>query len=601
MTEKQFIEKNKFDWKNLEDIIASDNRDPEELHQLFVKVSGDLSYAQTYFSRRSIRWYLNTLVNSVFDSMRIKPKVNLFNSFSRFYGFTLPNVIIKHKYSFIVAFLIFGISLIIGIYSTIVDPEFPKIILGRDYVAMTEENISKGDPMAVYKSGTRYGSFFGITLNNVMVAMRTYVFGIFAAIGSLFIMIYNGIMVGAFQTFFFNKHLLTTSMLTIWIHGTIEISSIIIAGAAGLILGKSLIFPKTFNRLQSLRIGAVESVYVILSTIPLFIVAGFFEGYVTPQTDLPNIIKLGIIIVSAIFIISIYIIRPIIHYRSGLYNVNEVSLKYGYKNKSEKINEYSVFKNSMVFISKNIGNLVQYIFIPISLFIIIAYYWLIKMRAPYIEMNEFFVMELNYENGGIGFLLIEFLIQFYFYGTFMSIIKNKSISLLGIFKLIKEHFISISIFSLLTVGLNCITNEWVSFFAFVLFPWAMMTIYFKEADNEESKLSYLFGSIKESLSLWGSMLLTVFILIMLISPMHSLINLAVKEFGGQFLSWHEIFKDYNLKNLYIEEIFVQFFGCAFSIFFFVILHFRYDQILNKKYSNDLIDKINSFGESTSIA
>lgn len=600
MTEKQFIEKNKADWKNLEDIISSDDRDPEELHQLFVKVSGDLSYAQTYFPRRSIKWYLNSLVNSVFDSMRIKPKISLFNSLSRFYGFTLPNVIIKHKYSFIVAFLIFIASLIIGIYSTIEDPEFPKLILGRNYVSMTEENISKGDPMAVYKSGSRYGSFIGITLNNVMVALHTYVFGIFAAIGSLFIMIYNGIMVGAFQTFFFNKQLLATSMLSIWIHGTIEISSIIIAGAAGLILGKSLIFPKTFDRLQSLRIGAVESVYVILSTIPLFVLAGFFEGYVTPQTDLPNEIKFGIIFLSAVFMISIYILRPIIHYRSGLYNVNEVSLKFGYKNKSEKIYDDSVFKNTMAFMSNNLGNLFAYILIPLSIFSIISYYWLVKIRAPYLLVEDFIPIELNYETGGIGFLMIDYITSFYFFGVFITILNQSSVTFGGIVKTIKNHFISISFFSIIGTALLTIESPWILMAVLIFFPWSMMVIYAKEAKDEVSNLSYLIASIKESFNLWGHMFVTILLLTFAVIPLMQLLDLAIKEFGGRYLSWHDLFEDHKLKTIFIETIFDHFFGLIFSIFFFLILYYKYDRILNKKYSNDLIDKINNFGESTSI-
>ena len=105
--------------------------------------------------------------------------------------------------------------------------------MGDAYVNMTEQNISNNDPMGVYKSHRQIDMFFGITFNNIRVSFVVFAAGIFLSLGTVFSLFRNGVMLGAFQYFFFKKGLLVTSILTIWIHGAIEISSIVIAGAAG--------------------------------------------------------------------------------------------------------------------------------------------------------------------------------------------------------------------------------------------------------------------------------------------------------------------------------------------------------------------------------
>ncbi|MBK6499876.1 MAG: stage II sporulation protein M [Saprospiraceae bacterium] len=140
--------------------------------------------------------------------------------------------------------------------------------------------------------------------------MVTFVFGIFTSLGTGLILLYNGIMLGAFFYFFYNKGLLVTALLTVWIHGTIEISSIIIAGAAGIIMGNSILRPGSYTRTQSLTKGAREAFLVIASTIPMFIIAGFLESFVTRHNDMPAILSLLIIGVSLGLILWVYVINP---------------------------------------------------------------------------------------------------------------------------------------------------------------------------------------------------------------------------------------------------------------------------------------------------
>jgi uncharacterized membrane protein SpoIIM required for sporulation len=117
-------------------------------------------------------------------------------------------------------------------------------------------------------------------------------------------------MLGAFEGFFAQHILLGESLLAVFLHGTLEISAIIVAGAAGLALGNSWLFPKTYSRIVSLRRGSRRGLKIVVGTVPLFIVAGFIEGFVTRHTELPDMLRGGFILLSLSFVIFYYIIYP---------------------------------------------------------------------------------------------------------------------------------------------------------------------------------------------------------------------------------------------------------------------------------------------------
>jgi len=117
-------------------------------------------------------------------------------------------------------------------------------------------------------------------------------------------------MLGAFEYFFFSRGLGVQSILVIWIHGTIEISSIIIAGAAGLVLGNSLLFPGTYTRIESLKRGAKDGMKMAVGLVPLFIIAAFFESFVTRHTEMPVWLSITILAASASFIVWYVILYP---------------------------------------------------------------------------------------------------------------------------------------------------------------------------------------------------------------------------------------------------------------------------------------------------
>lgn len=309
MRETQFIKQNKDKWQEFETVLDSKQKDPEKLKELFVQITDDLSYSRTFYTNRSVRVYLNSLAQRIFFQL-YKSRKSHGRRLLSFWTDELPQLIYESRKAFRLSFLIFLLACLIGGLSSAMDPEFATVILGEDYVEMTLENIESGDPMAVYKQRGEFGMSMGITLNNLFVAFLTFVMGAFYMVGSMVFLLRNGIMLGAFQYFFIERGLFWDSFLTIWIHGTLEISAIIIAGAAGLTMGRGLVVPGTYSRMQAFQRSARRGVKIMVGIVPIIIMAGFIEGYLTRHTDTPEVLRGLFILVCLLFVLLYFVWYP---------------------------------------------------------------------------------------------------------------------------------------------------------------------------------------------------------------------------------------------------------------------------------------------------
>src|SRR5690606_28569006 len=105
------------------------------------------------------------------------------NSIIHFWKTDFPLFFYQYHKTFFYSFLIFAVSIFIGTLSSLNDYSFVRLIMGDNYVNLTLENIAKGEPTAIYKSGSQIGSFLGITINNIRVAFLAYAFGVITSVG----------------------------------------------------------------------------------------------------------------------------------------------------------------------------------------------------------------------------------------------------------------------------------------------------------------------------------------------------------------------------------------------------------------------------------
>lgn len=321
MREALFIKRNAKKWEQFQ---KEPSENPDEQSDRFITTLDDLAYSRTYYPQSKVTRWINAIAVSIYQQIYPSKKQPL-NRLLTFWSQEVPLVIYKHRRVLWFTLFYFSACVAIGFLSSSTDANFVKGILGEEYVAMTEENISKGDPFGVYRDNDRFGMFIRIAINNIRVSFLAYVLGLVYWLlpfpyATLRLLFYNGVMIGAFEYLFFAKGLGLQSILVIWIHGTMEIWSIVIAGMAGIILGNSLLFPGTFTRLQSLKTGVKESIKIILTLVPFFVAAAFLESYVTYQMSdtfakggkggLPTWASVLILTMSVAFIIFYFFILP---------------------------------------------------------------------------------------------------------------------------------------------------------------------------------------------------------------------------------------------------------------------------------------------------
>ncbi|HYF66493.1 MAG TPA: stage II sporulation protein M [Ohtaekwangia sp.] len=311
MKESAFIKQNKARWEEFEKVVKNQQQaQPDKLAELFIQLTDDLSFARTQYPESRTTNYLNSLASKVHLEI-YKNKREETNRFITFWKYEVPAVMYETQKPMLYALVIFVVAGIIGAVSTAYDNTFVRLIMGDDYVNMTIENIKNGTPTKVYASQSEMMMFIFITWNNVMVSFKVFVAGIFASIGTGLLLFMNGVMVGTFMMFFYQESELSHALPVIMLHGTIELTSIVIAAGAGFVMGNGLLFPGTYSRLVSFKKGASKGLKIIMGLVPFFIMAGFIESFITRYAFMHWMMKAVVIGISAFLMVYYFVIYPI--------------------------------------------------------------------------------------------------------------------------------------------------------------------------------------------------------------------------------------------------------------------------------------------------
>ena len=471
MKESDFINQNKIKWVEVEKNLTNKDVSPSQTSKLFVQVTDDLSYARTFYKNRSVKIYLNEIAKFLFNDIN-KTKNNYFKSFIQFWKTDLPIVMYLSRRSMLISLIVFVSCFILGVVTSIYDPAFCKSILSSSYIDMTNENIAKGDPMAVYKSSSELETFLPIFVNNIKVDFITFFSGIFMAIGSLFIMVVNGVMVGVFQYFFIEKGLFWESFLAIWTHGTLEISAIILSGGAGLTLGKGLLFPGTHSRFQALKVSGMNGLKIIMGVAPITLIAAFIEGFLTRHTNIPDVIRFLFILLSLAFVVIYFFWYPR-KVTKKIHNLDEVeSENFVYKNVSvfnpnEILTRAELMKQSLRMFLKNFRYFGGFIFILSAIFSVIISTDSLNLFFEN-EINQFVPIDFfNYINYP---LLAIISLAIFAYLQFKGLLfLRQSLNKDEVFS--KHHLLySVLAFTAVFVGFIAVVEDGFQLFAFILFP-----------------------------------------------------------------------------------------------------------------------------------
>jgi len=321
MREALFIKKNAQKWQEYEHF---ETNDPDEMANRFTTLVDDLAYAKTFYPHSKVTQLINGHAVSIYQSI-YQNKKGKYSRLLSFWKTELPLIIRRNHKVFLFTFLFFAVCCTMGVVSSMTDYEFVKGVMGENYVAMTEENIANGDPFGVYKNtaeGGYFSSFMRLFYHNVLIDFLAFISGLLLGVFTLHILFQNSVMIGCFEYMFFAKGLGMKSVMVIWIHGTLEISAMIISAAAGFIIAKSILFPGSYKRLGSFKRGVKDAIKIMIIFVPMTLCAAFLESYVThlmsesfdkdQKGGMPVWGSAIILCASLAFIVWYFVIYPII-------------------------------------------------------------------------------------------------------------------------------------------------------------------------------------------------------------------------------------------------------------------------------------------------
>jgi len=276
----------------------------------FTRLIDDLGYAKTFYPTSKVTQYINSLASRIYLGI-YKNRKEESNRLVTFWKYDVPLTIRKHHKVMLFAFIVFALFFMVGFFSAKDDPAFIREVLSDNYVDMTEKNIEEGNPFDVYGYGNSFLTWIWIMFNNISVTLRYFIKGILFCFLTISDLIRESIRLGAFEYMFVAKGLGIKAVMTVLIHGTLELTAIILGCGAGIVLGKSFLFPGTISRWRALQIGVKDGVKIIIGLIPVLMIAAFFEGFVTRHYKMPVIFNLLILLASGSFVVWYFIIYPI--------------------------------------------------------------------------------------------------------------------------------------------------------------------------------------------------------------------------------------------------------------------------------------------------
>ncbi|MUK88701.1 stage II sporulation protein M [Ornithinibacillus sp. L9] len=287
MNSKQFVKQHREDWKQLEQYISILHKrrrkvrgnDIDAFHHLYQKVAQHLSYSQTFFPKEDVTAYLNGLVSKA-HNLLYKDQMSSFQQIRYFFSTKFIGLLLEQWKFIIFAMILFTIGGIASFISVANDPlHLYSIVPDEMAYGVDPEQLGVGHD--AIDSSLMSAE---IMTNNIQVAMLAFASGITFGILTIYVLVYNGMLIGALAAVFWHSGMSYEFWAYIVPHGMVELAAIFIAGGAGLLMGYKLFVPGSYTRGYQLKQQAIRSVQLFLGTVPLFIIAGVIEGFITPSS-----------------------------------------------------------------------------------------------------------------------------------------------------------------------------------------------------------------------------------------------------------------------------------------------------------------------------
>ena len=275
---------------------ALDHKDLQELGLLYRQTASDLAIAREDITSSQLAAYLNSLLGRAHNLIYMgnKPKVA---GIVRFYSETYPRIFRELWPQTLLAFAIFAVTGLAAFILTMRDPTFAHRLLGTHMM----ETIEKREMWTHSIVTIKPLAASSIMTNNLSVAFATFASGITGGVGTVWMMVLNGLLIGVIGAATLQAGMAGQLWTFVVPHGVLELPAIFIAGGAGFEIARGMLFPGLLPRRESLARAGGRAAQLLLGTIPMLIVAGAIEGFLSPsETAAPLKFLFGAVMFAAL-------------------------------------------------------------------------------------------------------------------------------------------------------------------------------------------------------------------------------------------------------------------------------------------------------------
>ncbi len=300
MNLKRWIARRESSWRRLEDLLAHVDRSGlrhlnseqvKELASLYRSVTADLARARTHQVGDSLIQSLQTLTSRAYGHIYQGDRHQNWRQLYRFYQQDLPNIVQETWGYTALATGIFSLGALISWWYAWKDPSFLERVVPYDLISLVRD---EGKLWMGSILGEEPLASSNIMINNLSVAFRVVGGGVSLGLISTYILFLNGVLIGAIACLVSQNHLAIPFWAFVMPHGVLELPAIFLAGGAGLLLARAILFPGSYHRRDALRHYGQKAAQLLYGIIPLLIIAGTIEGFFSPSPLIPDPLKYGV-------------------------------------------------------------------------------------------------------------------------------------------------------------------------------------------------------------------------------------------------------------------------------------------------------------------
>lgn len=297
MNVQRWIARREPNWKRLDGLLQQAEKkgikslcagEIKDLASLYRSVSADLARARTNKLGSTLTQDLQQLTTRGYNQIYQGSQRQEWQQVKEFYLWGFPKVV-RETWNYIaIAIGIFLLFALIAWWYGWRDPSFIAVTIPEQILETVEED---GELWMGSIVGVEPLASSSIMINNLKVCFAAIAGGITAGLYTVFIMANNGLHIGAVATLVGKNNLAYPFWAFVFPHGSLELPAIFLAGGAGLLIGKAMIFPGDYKRIDALKLNGIKAAQLLLGIIPLLAIAGTIEGFFSPSPLIPSPIK----------------------------------------------------------------------------------------------------------------------------------------------------------------------------------------------------------------------------------------------------------------------------------------------------------------------